>query len=259
MNLSSALLKPIDTPETEVDMALSILDRVAGSAGSVTIAQICDDLGLPRERGSRIIYMLARRKMLICLDDRVALGRRPARWGIAALQVEHLTAVAEPVMHDLNRETGFNAALFVFEPPHVVCIKHVGLIEYENGPRLGTPFNAYRVASGRAILACLPERFLTDYISAYHLDMSAAKVEADIVLPVARAREVGYAISESHLQCDVVSAACPVLSGQAEPIAAISLWRASYSCTHDMIREALPTLREAAAELSRLLGARKYL
>jgi hypothetical protein len=26
-----------------------------------------------------------------------------------------------------------------------------------------------------------------------------------------------------------------------------------------MIREALPTLREAAAELSRLLGARKYL
>ncbi len=259
MSLPSALLKRIETPETDIDMALSILDRVAASAGTVTLAQVCDEVGLTHDRASRLVHLLAKRKMVIVLDDRVAMGRRPARWGIAALQVEHLTAVAEPVMHALNRDTGYNAALFVFEPPHVVCIKHVGLIEYENGPRLGTPFKAYRVASGRAILARLPERFLADYVSAYHLDLPSAKIEEDILLPVARARETGYAISEAHLQSDVVGAAYPVLAGQGEPVAALSLWRGSYSTTHDMIREALPTLREAAAELSRLLGARKYL
>ncbi|SCD49621.1 IclR helix-turn-helix domain-containing protein [Streptomyces sp. IgraMP-1] len=155
---------PASSASPAVGRALDILLFLAGRTGPVRAGVLARELGMPRSSAYHILAVLAERGFVTYLPGERAYGLGVAAFEIGSAYVRHepLERLAQPVVRRLAGRLGQTVHLGV-----VYGAETVYLLK-ERPPRasaagtalvtdIGVRLPAHLTASGRAILAHLPE------------------------------------------------------------------------------------------------------
>jgi len=123
-------------------------------------------------------------------------------------------------------------------------------------PRGGIGFPAHSTASGKVLLAFLPEADRQRYLAEDLCPMTRATVTDKKVLAVELegVRRNGYALDNGEAISGIGCVAAPIRDQDGLVVAAVSLSGMAEEVLGDQFSEAVKDVREAAAEISRTLG-----
>ena len=218
---------------------LAVLQAFSPRQHTLTARELAEFTGIPLPSMYRYIALLRDTGLLIG-DDHGAYHLSPRFISLAraAEAAETLIGVADPVMRDLVRECG-ETVIFVRLIARVpVCVHRV---ESEHHLRAtfepGQPLPLLRGASGRVLLAGLPERLRREHLAP--LSKSDPAAIARIEETLAKVAASGWATSEEEIDHGVWAASAAVTDGRST-VAALTV--------------PSPLVRAPAAQQQRLLG-----
>lgn len=185
------------------DQMLKLLEIVAFE-GPRSAAELAAAAGINRTVAHRLLSTLHGRGYLGRQGRAYVLG--PVLVRIAAVSdLGGMVRLAEPVMRDLARTLGETLVLHRIDGDMAVVVgqavaeEQLVRVQHREGSRHSLAVGA----SGRALLAWQPERFVQQIVA------QVAEPEA-LRAQLSRARTEGYALSENELQQGVVGAAVPL-------------------------------------------------
>jgi len=202
-------------PETSktADQALTLLLAIS-EHGPITASRVCRLVGVNRTVGNRLLSTLHGRGFLRRDGDGYVLGTVLLR--MAENVSPALRDAAVPVMQRLSDVTRETVVLQVPDGGDVVvvaqtlCDAHLVRVEH----RLGARHPVHLGASGRAVLAFLPERAVDRALR----DVEGADRVRAALEGVRRRR---YEVSRDELRAGVHGFAAPVLDRAERPVAAL--------------------------------------
>jgi IclR family transcriptional regulator, acetate operon repressor len=212
-----------------VERAMGILLTFTEGDGSLGVSEIARSLDLPKSAVHRILGTLIKTGFVEREEPsgRYRLGPRAIDLGMAAMGTPEVRAMALPVMQDLSRRTQETVTLSLLVGSERMYVSQV------ESPRtvrmtvkVGARFPLYAGASGRAILAALPEDERGAYLASTRLRAltpatitSREQLEREIL----RTREAGYAESAGERDPWAASVAAPVGTSRGRVLGSISV------------------------------------
>ena len=230
---------------------LAVLQAFSPNQHTLTARELAELTAIPLPSMYRYIALLRDTGLLIG-DDRGAYHLSPRFISLAraAEAAETLIEFADPVMRDLVKECG-ETVIFVRLIARVpVCVHRV-----ESGHHLRATFEPgqslplLRGASGRVLLAGLPERLRREYLAAAVPDPAAVQgIEENLAKVAAR----GWATSEEEIDRGVWAASAAVTNGRST-VAALTVPSPLVRSPAVHQERLLGQVRAAAARLSGLI------
>jgi DNA-binding IclR family transcriptional regulator len=218
---------------------LAVLQAFSPRQHTLTARELAEITAIPLPSMYRYIALLRDTGLLIG-DDRGAYHLSPRLISLAraAEAAETLIELADPVMRDLVSECG-ETVIFVRLISRVpVCVHRV---ESEHHLRAtfepGQALPLVRGASGRVLLAGLPERLRREHLAPFLRSDPAAVAGIEEML--AKVAAAGWATSEEEIDRGVWAASAAVTDGRST-VAALTV--------------PSPLVRAPAAQQQRLLG-----
>jgi DNA-binding IclR family transcriptional regulator len=243
---------------------LRIVKYLAGHSGPVRAATITRDLELPRSTTYHLLKVLQTEGFLLHSPETQSyvLGPLISDIGSSVLSANTLARFAGPLLERLVSETRMPvvAHLGVLNHSDVV---YASKVSARRAPAvvtsIGVRLPAHLTATGRAMLAALPEAQLRAlYPTAATLVTHAGPgpatlTELDAIL--AEVRERGWAREDGEITLDYASVATAVLDHNRYPAAAIGLtFRGATVDPRQVQRLGLATANAAAALSQRIRG-----
>jgi len=243
---------------------LRIIKYLAGHSGPVRAATITRDLELPRSTTYHLLKVLQGEGFLLHSPETQSyvLGPLISDIGSSVLSANTLARFAGPLLERLVSETRMPvvAHLGVLNHSDVV---YASKVSASRAPAvvtsIGVRLPAHLTATGRAMLAALPEAQLRVlYPTASSLVTHAGPgpttlAELDLIL--AEVRERGWAREDGEITLDYASVATAVLDHNGYPAAAIGLtFRGATVDQPQRQRLGVATARAAAALSQRIRG-----
>lgn len=248
-----------------VGRALDILTLLARQTGAVGASAIARDLGLPRSTTYHLLAVLEERGFVLRLPEARGWALGASAYGLTSAYTPHegLERLARPVMRSLAAELGVTVHLGILRGPLTMyLLKEAPPAPLEGEPSLvtavGVLLPAHLTASGRAILAQLPEVTVRalytrpgDFVSRTG---RGPRGLGDLLGGLAPERKRGWSEEVELVTPGLRSVGAAVFDLHRQPVAALSCtWRARVPA-----REGQPIvegLLAGAAEVSRRLGA----
>jgi DNA-binding IclR family transcriptional regulator len=201
-------------PSGAIDRALAVLGVLADASHPLGVTEIARQIRLPKSVVHYHVSALVRNGYVEARPDRrYGLGYAALRLGRGGYFNTELRGRALPHMRTLHRDTWETVSLSVLVGSERVCIDQlVSPQEMKLSIELGRPFPLYAGASGRAILAFLPE----DAREAILRQPLARLTQATVIEPdllrsqLAAVRERGLAVSRGERQLGAAAVAAPV-------------------------------------------------
>jgi DNA-binding IclR family transcriptional regulator len=241
-----------------VERALDLLLVFAEDAPEMGVTELSRRLRLPKGTVHRLLGGLVSRGLVTRDPDgrRYRLGPTAFRLGSAFLRSLDVRQAALPVMQELARKTGETVNLNVVQGIHRVCIEKVDSVQdVRHFVELGRPLPMFAGASGKVLLAHLNReaaeavlksvRALTPYTVT---DVRRLRAELE------RIRRQGFAVSHNERVDGASAVSAPVRDAQGGVVAGLTVSGPSYRLTPARVRELIPQVVEAAAEISARLG-----
>jgi IclR family transcriptional regulator, acetate operon repressor len=243
--------------------ALAVLGYVRENADSgrgVPLGKLAEALDLNKSTVLRLTGPLIDEHLLD--RDRETgwfrLGHGALRLGQAYLSTLDLRGVAVDHLRRLQQEVGETVHLTVWEGPDIV---YVDKVENETNVRMasrvGSRAPAYCTASGKAMLAWLPEEAVEQVVAAGMHPVTAwtlseeSQLRADLV----RIRARGYAVDDRENEPEVRCVAAPIFDHTGEVAAAVSVSGLTSRMTASRIRTLGSVVAQVGHGISRELGA----
>ncbi|MCK9511723.1 MAG: IclR family transcriptional regulator [Pigmentiphaga sp.] len=232
-----------------VERALDILRAFTPEDSQLSAVDLARRVHLSRPTLYRLLYTLEKQGFIVSEGDPQrfrlgpAIGRLAHSWS-ASLDLGQL---AQPVLQRVWQITRETVALFVPEGNRRICVAELPCpqpLAFRRG--IGYSETIVRGASGRAILAFLPEGVL-------ELE-PAITPPPDLEQLLAEVRERGYATSRDELIDGAVAVAAPFFDRAGEVMGSIAVFGPAVRIDEARNQELIGLLRDAAAELSHLLG-----
>ncbi len=223
---------------------LTIAGAAAASGATRAAARRClltlVELGYIEMRG-KSFRSLPRLSRLGCVSDTISLPR-----------------AAQPILERLRDAVEESISLAVLEGDEVLFVARAEAIRMvSTGMRLGAMLPAAITASGRVLLASLPDGALTEKLSATSVTRRTPKTVVSISglrKAIGEARTRGYAMNDEELELGLRALAVPVIDHSGRTVAAISVSASAARVTAAyMVRELFPLLRKHASLLGRML------
>ncbi|MCC6315644.1 MAG: IclR family transcriptional regulator [Thermomicrobiales bacterium] len=237
---------------------LAVLACFSVRMPSWTLTELSREAGLPKSTVFRILATLEAHNFLL-RDEQTGAYRPTMRlWeiGAAALVVNGLHEAAHRFLPRLSERTGETAYATILDGRDAV---HVDVYVARSPVRLhadvGDRFPAHTVASGKVLLAALPD----DAVEAYIHGGLPEYTDRTLTDPqglrdeLAQVRRQGYALNRGERQHYVVGAGAPVRDHSGAVIAAIAAAGPSIRVTDD-VHAVGRVVREVADEMSLSLG-----
>jgi DNA-binding IclR family transcriptional regulator len=246
-------------PAGAIDRALAVLGILAEATEPMGVTEIARRVGLPKSVVHYHVSALVRNHYLEARPDhRYSLGHAALRLGRGSYGHLELRARALPYLRVLHRDTWETAALTVLiGREHVYVDQLVSPQEIKLAVELGRPFPLHAGATGRVILAFLPEE-TRDALLTEPLERLTPRTPVDpaaLRVLLQGIRSAGLAVSHSERQEGAASIAAPVFD--AHGIAgAMNVCGPEYRFDEPAVARYEPQVRMAAAQLSRELGRR---
>jgi DNA-binding IclR family transcriptional regulator len=223
--------------------ALQVLRLLATVGGPLPASQLAERLGVPRASTYRLLEAMEREGFVVRFPDegRWGLGVATFEVGSAYLRRQPLERLARPLLQRLVSRTRRTAHLGILLGPEMLYL----LVERPRRPdplvtAVGVRLPAHHTASGRAILAHLPEQQVRAVFSRGGVPPELADLDRD--------RVRGWSREEGLVTPGYGSVAAAVLDGSGRAVAAISV------TARDGLSTLVPEVRAAAATLSQRLA-----
>jgi len=231
---------------------LAVVQAFTPRQHTLTARELAELTAIPLPSMYRYIALLRDTGLLVG-DDRGAYHLSPRFISLAraAEAAETLIGIADPVMHDLVRDCGETVIFVRLIARMPVCVHRV---ESEHHLRAtfepGQPLPLLRGASGRVLLAGLPERQRREYLAplAQADPAGAAQIEEAIAEVAAR----GWETSEEEIDRGVWAASAAVTDGRST-VAALTVPSPLVRAPAAQQERLLGQVRAAAARLSSLI------
>lgn len=234
------------------DATLRVLSYLASQPRPTAASHISRALDIPRSSLYDLLQALVARGYVIHhMEDR-AYGLGPSAHELSSGYNRHapLARLGRRIVEALVDRVGESGHLSILRGQETVYLVEA---RAQNRTSLvtdvGVRLDALRTASGRAILAKLPNQQINALFRSGPERTRAA-------IAIRMTRELGYGWEDGLVSPDFCSAAVPVLDASKWPIAAIALtWkRGKASLDQRVLDDRVEELHEAAATLQRRLG-----
>jgi IclR family acetate operon transcriptional repressor len=243
--------------------ALAVLGYVRDHADSergVPLGKLAEALGLNKSTVLRLAVPLLDEHLLD--RDRETgwfrLGHGSLRLGQAYLSTLDLRGVAADHLRRLQKEVGETVHLTIWEGPGII---YVDKVENETNvrmaSRIGSRAPAYCTATGKAMLAWLPEEAVQQVIATGMRPITAWTLsdEPRLRADLARIRVRGYSVDDRENEPEVRCVAAPIFDHTGEVTAALSVSGLTSRMTAARVRALGPTVALVGQRISRELGA----
>jgi DNA-binding IclR family transcriptional regulator len=238
-----------------VDRALDILLCFTRQTPELTMTQIADQVGMHKSTVHRLLGTLEKKRFLD-RDQATGIYRPGIRLiQVAYLSLEHndLRRLAAPFLRILGEQSLETVDLAVIDEPEII---YLDVIESPQRVKLaaaiGMRLPAYCTASGKAILAYLPEeriqRILAGGMPRY--------TERTLVTPeslfdhLRLIREQGFAFSEQEYEEGINAIGAPILDSNQHPLGSVAVAGPAYRLTRERMLEICPYILSAANSIA---------
>ncbi len=246
-----------------VERALNIMEAMAREGAPVTVTELAEKVGLKISTVHRLLSTLAHRGYVEQdpEDNKYRLGLKLLEVGNAALYFSDIRTVARPYLEELVDKCNETANLAILDKTDVVYIDQVeskNLIIVKMFAQVGNRGPVHCTASGKALLAFLPEEKLEEILSQMELTRFTNETITDVKhlkKELERIRNEGYALDwgerEEHVRC----IAAPIFNHEGKAIASISISGPSTRITtYYMKNELVDIIKGVAAKISHKMG-----
>lgn len=243
-----------------VARAIEILDYVAISKSSVTLATISKELSIPKSSAFDIMHTLADKKMLKFNEEtkHFSLDVKSFEIGSAYLSRNDVHSVARPYLKQLSLQTGETAFLVVENNGMIVYLDKVeGISPTRTTCVIGDRNNMHCTGLGKAILATMPIEKIRLITGGGPLQVRTKNTIAtfnDLMMELDKIRQQGYSIDNREDNDYVYCVATPILNGDEDCIAAISISSIFTPSTLDNVEFFSQLVTSAALEISSKFG-----
>jgi IclR family transcriptional regulator, KDG regulon repressor len=246
----------LSQPVRAVDRALDILLCFTREEPARSLTQIAESIHMSKTTVHRLLATLEN-KRFITRDHATGLYRLGFRFiemASLVLQDADLPRWAQPYLRRLSTEYGETVDLSILDGSHVIYLE---VIESPQRVKLaaavGQRLPAYFTASGKALLAYLPEDAVRKIIGDNLAESSRNNPSSieEMIADLRATAERGYAISEQEYEDAINAVAAPIFDKDKNPIASIAIVGPSYRLNKDR----LPTLGESLREMTRVISS----
>jgi IclR family acetate operon transcriptional repressor len=219
------------------------------------MTQIAEQIGIHKSTVHRLLATLEH-KRFVQRDPETGmyrLGIRLLQMAYLTLEQNDLRRLAAPFMQRLSEQNQENIHLAVLDDKDVV---YLGIIESPQRVKLaaaiGQRLPAYATASGKAILAYLPEKMVHRILEMGMPQLTPyTQVTPNAFFKdVYSIRERGFAISEQEFEDHINAVASPIFDPEGRPIASVAVAGPAYRLTHERMMEIGPILVATTREIS---------
>ena len=250
-----------------LERGLAILECFSPKHPVLGIAEIADELGMSRSTTHRyVITLVALDFMEQVASRKYRLGLRVTDLGMSALNSTGLREHAHPNLEELRTRTTFTTSLAVLDGWEIVYVDRVrslrrGQNKIDLNLRLGSRLPAYCTATGKVLLAGLPEperREITSQIKLEKCGPQTIKSKKALFAELDHVAEEGIAVDDEECAPGLVAIAAPVRDEGCLVVAAIDLAaHTSMIALPDLVDQILPHLLATADQISARLGYRR--
>ncbi|MGU3585411.1 IclR family transcriptional regulator C-terminal domain-containing protein [Rhodococcus sp. C26F] len=252
--------RPKDAVQS-LERAIAVLTTFDREHRHLTLTEVAERCRLPRSAARRFLHTLVELGFVEVSGRKFTLTPQVLELGYANLSRFTLADVCQPHLEALARNLGLSASVTVLDGPD---IRYVSRVEVVSGMsvslKAGSRLPAHRTATGRVLLAALPEAELNRHLdfsapqdphpAPAHDERSRLERELDII------RRQGWAFADQVLDVGVQALAVPLRSRTGRVVGALTV---SMYQTHESARTLvpryLPPLLETAGRISLELRA----
>lgn len=252
--------RPKDAVQS-LERAIAVLTTFDREHRHLTLTEVAERCRLPRSAARRFLHTLIELGFVEVSGRKFTLTPQVLELGYANLSRFTLADVCQPHLEALARNLGLSASVTVLDGPD---IRYVSRVEVASGMsvslKAGSRLPAHRTATGRVLLAALPEAELNRHLdfsapqdphpAPAHDERSRLERELDII------RRQGWAFADQVLDVGVQALAVPLRSRTGRVVGALTV---SMYQTHESARTLvpryLPPLLETAGRISLELRA----
>lgn len=238
---------------------LLLLEELARIGTPITPTAANEVLGLPKPTIHRLFHTLEQEGFLQRdIDGRsYAPSARLRQFAGSILSTSHIRMVRQTVLQALARDVGETCAIVV---PERQAMMHLDRAETDWPLRIqlaqGCKVPFHCSASGKLYLSSLNPRLFNKYIAAATLDPrtphTITSPEA-LIAEIETIRTCGYGTNNQEYMEEMVAIAVPLFDQQKRLISALAIHAPIQRTDLDGLRDHLPRLKAAAAELSELV------
>ena len=240
-----------------VDRAMTIL-TVLARLGQAGVSEIAGELGVHKSTAFRLLSTLEGHDIVEQTEDRgkYRLGMGLSRLAGASSARLDLVQQARPVCRQLAADCLETVNVAVLSESSALYVDQVSggsMLPSHNWVGQHIPLHA--TSNGKVLLSGLEreeaERRLTElpaYTQQTVTDRAVLLQQLEVV------RDQGYAVAADELEVGLTALAAPVRSAHGDVIASVSVSGPTFRLTDDRVRDLVPAVVAAGAEVSRRLG-----
>jgi DNA-binding IclR family transcriptional regulator len=212
-----------------LDRVVAILDLLGASDNSLSLAEICQRMGLHKSTAHRALMALERTGMIERAPaSRYRLGLKLYDMGSRAVEQIDLRSRVHPHLRKLALRVGEIVHLGVLHKTRVVYIDKVEPINRRVciSSRTGTSNPVYSTSLGKAILAYLPAEEVAKTVAKIQFNGFTSKTLAspdELLEALERVRRRGYAVDDEEMEIGTRCVGASILDAAGRPIAAVSI------------------------------------
>lgn len=244
-----------------VDRAFDILEALAHSSGKLSLAEISAHTGLNVSTCHHLIATIARRGYVIQSSDskKYSLSSKIFELSEARAGQIDLVDVAMPYMNHLNRETGEAIHLCALEGVDLLTLAKLGSHHAVRVDSTVSKANAaHATATGKAILAWLPENEFDEILAAKGMERFTERTIVDrnrLLAHLRKVRRHGYAEDVEEFEPGVVCVGAAIRGHKGLVAGSVSISLPTMRVTEDVLSKIRKQVMDTAAEISREIGS----
>jgi len=237
---------------------LAIIEAFSTERTRMTVTDAARAAGISPAAARRCLLTLTELGYLVQQNRYFRPTPRMMRLAEAYLDAATLPTLAQPIVDAGRDELGESVSVAVYDEGTSLFVARAEVHRLVNtGVRLGARLPAYATATGRVLLAGMPDEARETYLAGcvpLRTTANTLTTLAEIRDRVDRAGREGYAVTDEELEPGMRSMAVPVTdaTGRVQAAMSVGLFTARATLT-DMHTRHLPALRRHAATLGRML------
>jgi DNA-binding IclR family transcriptional regulator len=242
-----------------VARALAVLGALERPPLEHGLSELAAGLGMSKATVFRLLRTLERDGFVVRDADRHGYRLGPAliRLGVVARRATTLQVAARPVLERLAAETGETVTLETLAGDEALIVDEVrGRYLVSTAPEIGTRWPAHATSTGKVLLAARDaDAPAGDAPPLARLAPKTITSRARLARELAEVRRQGYAIAAEELEPGFIAIGAPVADAGGRVVAAISVAGPLTRLDAARVEPLVALVRDAAAEISRRLGA----
>jgi DNA-binding IclR family transcriptional regulator len=242
-----------------LDRAVSVLEALSESDVPLSLAEICQRMGLHKSTAHRSLMVLERSALIERThENRFRLGLKLYELGNRAVEQIDLRARVQPFFRRLSMQVGETVHLSVLQKTSVVYLdkaepnRRVCMTS-----KIGTSNPVYCTSMGKAMLAFQSEEAIEQIIAKIRFVRYTRKTlctREALLKTLERVRRRGYAIDDEEIELGVRCIGAPIFDDNRRAIAAVSVSGPSSRITAQSVPGIAEHLLRCCREISASIG-----